>query len=532
MLSHRQQNYLKMANREQLAEMKRAKAGDVEAQISLAKRYLSGEPGLARSYTTALLWLQRASKHGSLDACMLIGSHITVEEALHTASPHSLLDCYKRAYLAGIDAAGLTFAELVVMQADKRPDLREDARAILEKLASKNVAKAQWLLVTGFRTDQLHEHRRHQALNTSENRPTFLDSSSEATNKLVEWTTGAAVGGIPEARLLLAESAWANNDYEAFLQWTLPEAELISRQYQLKRGCAAPSPTTTHRLTGYQTELLYRCVVSLCKEDEKESDKAVRYLELAASEGNALAQLSFGLWLAKMDSEACVIPLHPKRANFERANEWLTSAGSQGMATAWYALSKVYLKAEFAGRNKVRAEDFLKCAAKLDHCDAQLELGTRAWRMRHKSLESDLDAAFWLQKAAYQGCKEAEGMLEQVAPRARASAWAVEMLSLFTPQSRKADPFLAARIELAALVGLSKLEAIWLDIHEADHEHCLVVDVAKHARNTKRRLISLSRDEERDAINRMKALFYGIECNEDGPEGDYRRRMYRLNKLL
>ena len=156
----------------------------------------------------------------------------------------------------------------------------------------------------------------------------------------------------------------------------------------------------------------------------------------------------------------------------------------------------------------------------------------RARRMLHKSVASDVKAALWIQKAVIQERIEAEAILEKVAPCARESGWAREIVSLLTPQTTKADPFLAVRTELAALVGLSKLEALWLDIHEADQGHCLVVDITKHARNTKRRLILLLNAEERQVIDRIKVLFQGIVCNEDGPEGDYRRRLYRLNKLL
>lgn len=522
-----------MANREQLAEIIKARAGDAKAQISLAKRYIFGEPGLAKNEVTALLWLERAAGQGDLDACIVIGSHITAKTAQHSATPDSLLLYYKHAFSAGIDAAGVTFAELVLMQSGRRRDLQSEARTMLENLASKNVAKAQWLLVTAFSMVQSFQTTQYQALTTSDNGASYPDSSSEVTKKKVmEWTTGAAVGGIQEARLVLAESAWENDDYQTFLQWMLPEVELISQQYSLKQSCADPSPRETQRLTGYERELLYRCVVCICNVDGKESDKAVRYLELAAAEGNSLAQLSLGLWLAKMDSQTVIMPAHPKRASFERAIDWLTSAGNQGLAVAWYALSKLYLKAEFVGRNVADAEHFLKCAAELDHCEAQLELGKRAWRMRHKSVSSDLTAAFWFQKAARQGCKEAEAMLEKVAPRGRGSAWAIEMLSLLTVQAKKADPFLVVRIEIAALVGLSKLEALWLDIHLADQGHCLVVDVAQHARNTKRRLISVFETEERQLIIRMKQVFHGIDSNEDGPEGNYRRRLYRLNKLL
>ena len=521
-----------MANREQLNEINKARAGDTTAQVSLAKRYLFGEAGLPRSEATALLWLERAARLGSLEACIVIGSYIPVEIVQHNANLDSLLLCYKQAFLAGIDAAGLTFAELVLMRPERKPDLRVEARTVLESLAEKNVAKAQWLLVSAFRTDQF-DYNRQQAATASNQQADFLDGASDVTEKkLADWTTAAAVGGVPEAKLALAENAWAHHDYQAFLHWALPEAELILQQYSRKGSCTDYAPTETQASTGFRRALLYRCAVCLCNVSPKESGQAVRYLELAASEGDRLAQMAIGLWLARMDSQMVVVPVHPKRASFERAIGWLTSAGKQGLAEAWYALSKIYLKAEFVGRSLLEAERFLKCAAELGHSEAQLELGTREWRTRHKRIGSDVNATLWLQKATRQGNTEAEALLEKVAPRARESAWAMEILPLLTPQVKKADPFLAVRIELAALVGLSKLEALWLDIHAADQEYCLVVDVVQHARNTKRRLISLSTVEERRLIDKMKQLFHGIEGDENGPEGDYRHRLYRLDKLL
>ena len=522
-----------MATRKQLHEINKARAGDSIAQVSLAKRYLFGEHGLARNEMTALFWLERAARHGNLDACIVIGNYITTEIAQHSSTPDSLLVYYERAFSAGIDAAGLKFAELLLLQPDRKSHLQKKARAILEDLAIKNIPKAQWLLATAFSIDELSHNRKFQTSTISDHSANALDSPSEIIRKkLVAWTTGAALGGITEARFVMAESAWSNNDYQAYLHWALPEAEQISQQYLLKKRRASTSATEIQQLTSVKSELLYRCATCLCNVNIKEADKALCYLELAGSQGNKLAQLSFGLWLAKMDSKIVVVPPHPKRAIFDRAIGWLTNAGNQGLAAAWYALSKIYLKAAFAGRSVAEAERFLERAAEMGHCEAQIELGIRAWRTRHRSKDGDLTAAFWLQKATLQGSKEAEALLEKIAPRHNKGAWAIDRLPLLSPNVVATDPFLSARIELAALFGLSQLEALWLDINTADRGHCLVVDVAKHSRNTKRRIISVLNESERKLLDRIQMLFRGIECNENGPEGSYGRRLYRLNKLV
>jgi hypothetical protein len=52
-----------------------------------------------------------------------------------------------------------------------------------------------------------------------------------------------------------------------------------------------------------------------------------------------------------------------------------------------------------------------------------------------------------------------------------------------------AHPFLAARIELAMLFGLTRPEALLIDLKQADCGHCLMVDIRSQYARSKRRLI-------------------------------------------
>jgi TPR repeat protein len=523
-----------MANREQAAEMRKARAGDALAQLALAKRYLSGDSGLARNEITALLWLDRAARQGSSDAALIIGNHISFEVAQRATDATFLLQSYKRAFDAGVDNAGLVFAKLALTRDElkRNESLRAEALEILELLASTGVPDAQWLLARTIEgAGALPKQRSRSELRSSEVSATgrvALDPQKNAT----KWTVKAAISGVGEARFELADRAWASGDYSTFLRWAAPLARTIFQENSLGIEANNASLSKKQQLTTLEVELLFRCGDLLGGQQGFDVGEPRQFLEMAACEGNRSAQLKLGLWLAKLDSQSIHGQSHPRRASFKCAISWLTEAGNQGSAEAWYAVSKVYLKAEFSDRSLVEAERFLERAAELGHRDAQFELGVRAWRSRHKDINADVAAMYWLQNASAQGNAEAGTLLSKIAPRAEETLWAKERLQSMAPGRLSAHPFLAARIELATLFGLTQTEALWLDIIRADQGHCLIIDVSDNAPKTKRRLVPLVTTEEREAVDRVKLLFQGIDCGISGPEGNYRKRLYRLEKLL
>lgn len=523
-----------MANREQAAEMRKARAGDASAQLALAKRYLSGDSGLARNEITALLWLDRAARQGCADASLAIGTHISFEVAQRTTDAAFLLQSYKQAFDAGVVNAGLVFAKLALTQDElkRNGSVRAEALKILELVARTGVSDAQWLLAQALQDPGAPRTGSVQSETSSSHAFAPALWSFDSQWSVMEWTISAATGGVPEARSALAERAWANGDYSKFLQWALPLARAIFQENSLSSSAGNVSSSKEQHLKDLDAELLYRCADLLGREQGFATGEPLQFLEMAAREGNRSAQLRLGLWLAKLDSQSWHGLPHPRRASFKDSISWLTQAGNQGLAEAWYAVSKVYLKAEFAHRSLIEAERFLKRAAELGHCDAQFELGVRAWRNRHNDIDADLTAVYWLQKATAQGSVAAATLLRKIAPRAEEPFWAQRRLRLLPPERLNAHPFLASRIELAALFRLTQAEALWLDVIKADQGHCLIIDVSKNAPKTKRRLVSLETTEERAAVDRAKLLFQGIDCGTRGPEGSYRKRLYHLEKLL
>jgi integrase len=260
-----------------------------------------------------------------------------------------------------------------------------------------------------------------------------------------------------------------------------------------------------------------------------EADELHVFWELAAAEQDRHAQFALGLWCARMRIDGRRIPGSSGAANFKKAVRWLQQAGEQGLAEAWYALSRIYVKPEFSQRNVVEAQKYLERAADMGYRDAQLECGNAAWRARRENENNDVRAVFWLQKAALQGCAKAAAMLRKIAPR-NAASWTDP--ALLSGRDLSDYPLLAARLELALAFGLSRAEALLLDVRHADRGHCLVVDIRASYGRSRRRLVAVETAQERQLLDRIKRLFDSVDCGPGGPEGNYRQRLYRLRTLL
>ncbi|MEN3291379.1 MAG: uncharacterized protein V7642_632, partial [Burkholderiales bacterium] len=285
-------------------------------------------------------------------------------------------------------------------------------------------------------------------------------------------------------------------------------------------------------LDSHELGLLSRCADAMFASGDFDRSEAVRFWEYAARAGERNAQFALGLWFARMDWNGRRIAGISGTANYKKSIRWLSLAAEQGVADAWYALSRIYLKPECSQRNLVEAQRYLERAAEAGHAPAQLELGLTAWRTRRDQESKDVRAVYWLQKAAARGSAEARALLAKIASCATPTPWAQQALRRLTRESASMYPLLAARLELAALFGLSRPEALLLDPKAADCGHCLLIDIRSRHRHSKRRLILLQTGEERQALDRLVRPFEYVDCGPEGPEGNYRQRLYRLRTLI
>lgn len=525
-----------MAKREDLAIIRAARAGQGAAQLALGTRYLFGGNGLPQSFSTALHWLDRAAQQQESEAWMLIGSHISLEVARAAADPLALCVWYERAFDAGLMQAGLVLAQLVLTGNGQlggeqvSPGLRAKAIKILEAAANGGVAEAQWLLAQhADSVPEIAVGRKLPAALVSDT-PAETRTEQDATLK---WTARAADAGVTQAQQSLAQLAWGKADWPVFLERALPLARALSEQYvEILAQLNVPSETLARQLGEENLSLLLRCAQVSQTSGNFDAGEVQQFLELAAYGDDKAAQLALGLWYARMNSDGERVLVGTGSANYKKAIRWLTLAGEAGLADAWYALSRIYLKSEFSQRNLVDMQRHLEHAAEMGHCTAQLECGLSAWRNRREKIANDVRAVYWLQKAAAQGSSEAANLLAKIADSAQPAAWAEAAKQQLTREQVKAHPFFAARIELAILFGLSRPEALLLDLNQADCGHCLVVDIRTHYARSKRRLILIQTGDERQTLSRIARLFEDVDCGPNGPEGNYRQRLYRFKAAL
>ena len=529
-----------MANREELAIIRGARSGRADAQLELGKRYLFGSAGLPRSLPTALHWLDRAARQDCAESCELIGSHIPLDLArLH---PTPLAPWYERAYDGGNVRAGLVLAQLVLDDGRTAPEaLHTKALHALEEAARAGFAEAQWLLarrpeiaarIALASADAVvspSAAAQRNPAEVSERRAVVRTAGPGADAPAAPgqpWLRRAADNGLAEAQFALLDQRWAAEAWDDYLARALPLARVLVQNGGGKH---------IQRLAPGEVTLLSRTARLLT--DGKGSlsagsEEIHAFWEMAAAEQDRHAQLAIGLWYARMQVDGARVQGGNGAANFKKAIRWLLLAGEQGLAEAWYALSRIYLKPEFSQRNVADAQRYLERAAEMGYEIAQLECGNNAWRARRENESNDVRAVFWLQQAAAQGNAEAGAALRKIAPRPDDSAHTETGALLHCVGDLAAHPLLAARLELAALFSLTRAETLLLDVTSADQGHCLVIDIRASYGRSKRRLVMVETAQERQALDRIMRLFEDVDCGPGGPEGNYRQRLYRLRTLM
>ncbi len=507
-----------MANREQLAIIKQARSGHAEAQLMLGKLYLRGSGGLPQSSTTALYWLDRAARQGVEEAWMQIGCHVPFDVAQQSEQAPHLCDWYQRAFKAGVMEAGLVFARLVLADTMASAETQASASHALHVAAEAGLAQAQWLLA-----------QQASQLVASHALPIPYTLATDTNH----WVASAARGGVMEAQQALAENAWLAGNWQGFLQWAQPFGRSLAQQAHSWHA-AHSEPVALHAafFDAEQVSLLSRCAHAIAQVEQADMAEMQTFCELAALHGDKGAQLQLGLWFARMDAHGERIHTNFGSANFKKAVRWLTLAGGHGVAAAWFALSRIFLKPEFSQRSVQDAQAFLERAAEQGHIHAQTECGAHCWRNRREQDGNDVRALYWLQKAACQGDTQAHAILEKIAPLRAANTWAQQAQRMLSRDIINSHPFLAARIELAALFELNRAEALLIDVKQIDRGHCLVIDIRAQYGRSKRHLLLVRTAQQRQSLDRIVPLFEDVDCGANGAEGNYRQRLYRLKTCM
>lgn len=514
-----------MATRQDLAVIKAARAGESMAQLALGRRYLYGGTGLPRSNGTAFYWLRRAAQQGVDDAWMMIGRDISYEQVKEIANPREAAVWYEKAFDAGVTHAGLTFARLV-LDNTAQFDSNSHARAIgaLSFLASKGDHQAQWLLAQQM---QMHSQDDEDDEDGESLKSMLHDGAANLEDRLIQ---EAARAGIEQAQYALLDKAWKKSDDTNFVRGAKP---LIEKLFERNAGAVTQIDRDVDvvgvvSLSSEESTLLTRFAQWRLREKKADPVEISRLLELAAWAGHTDARLELGLLYAKIDRDGNRVFMDHGLANFKKALHWLTLAGEGGAAEAWHALARIYSRSIYSQRDLSVAAQYLEKAADMGLLEAQWEFAQISWRNRRDDPLNDVRALYWWQKAATQGNEKAKVALEAFSARTNPADWAKAAMTQMNEKVRNANPFLSARVELAATFGLTKPEALLLDVKKADYGHCLVVDICDNYARSKRRLVTIENETQRLTLNRIGRLFSDVDCSFNGLEGNYRQRQYRL----
>jgi uncharacterized protein len=517
-----------MATREEMAVIKAARAGESQAQLALGNRYLYGGTGLPRNNVTAFYWLKRAAQQGVDDAWKAIGRNISYDDVKALSVAREAARWYEKAFDAGIQNAGLTFARLVLDNAEQF-DSNSQARAIgaLSFLANQDDHQAQWLLAQQIQKHRQDHGSQDDAGSTPQSSPIHGEEFPTLEERLI---TKAAYAGVEQAQFALLDQAWAKADYVSFARGAAVLTKKIRHRHsvavvQLEKGQDISGDIA---LCPEESLLLLRYSQWLLRTAKPDLVEAGWMLELAAIAGNIEAQLELGLLNARLDRHGNRVFMELGLANFKKALHWLMIAGERGSSLAWHALARIYARSIYSQRNLDVSLQYLEKAASLGEVNAQYELAQIYWRKRRDSPLNDVNAIYWWKKAAEQHSDDAKGALQAFSARSGQVSWADRAAKHVTEKLKSAHPFLSARVELAATFGLTKPEALLIDVKEADYGHCLVIDISPYYARSKRRLVAIDTEQQRATLNRICRLFSDVDCSLSGLEGSYRQRQYRL----
>jgi TPR repeat protein len=255
-----------------------------------------------------------------------------------------------------------------------------------------------------------------------------------------------------------------------------------------------------------------------------------RCLEWRALRGDAPAAAYIGRALCGLPTGVLGPLAVAGPPNLRRGAAWLMRAADAGRSDAWLTLHDLYADNRSSVANPQMAAFFLEKAAAAGEVQAQRRLGLRLMKTA-SALDDQERAVAWLVRAWHGGDASAEQVLESmvlpVAGPAREAETALAAL-------HRADPALALRARLARAFGLTKLEALSLDLRSSIRSWGLVV--GRNPFVSQRRLAA---PRVIPAVsNEAKALLDGLENDvarwavEPSTDLHYRNRSSRLRRVL
>lgn len=438
-----------MATREFIKLMSRARKGEAQAQLELGRLYLSGCKGVRPNSSAALNWFVEAWETG----CHEAAHEIARIEAIGVF-PEDL----RKSYMAACDhaaTAGSPAANFALAEIHAGMGYTETARRYYRTAATTGHPRAALRLGCLILDDPSADENAEAARN-------WLEVAAEA----------GEMGAIKE----LAEILVRDEDPAA-----IPWLRILARD------------NDTVAMAELARLLLERS-------SEEAWLEARDLLTQAARKGNPLAMWLWGRMHVRQlrDPKLKKICVHSPR----KAIALLERAAGMGVAEAHWDLARIHALPKTPNADSRAFRRHLEAAANAGIPAAQLKLARRLM-LRRDSPEAWLRAGEYLVAACNHGSSRnlAERFLDEIADRA--PAWPSEVLRAqahLLPVIREHSPSLAARLNLAATLGLTTREALFVDLDGADCGSFFLADVRKHFVYNPWRLIHVTTQSQREAL--------------------------------
>lgn len=463
-----------------------ARQGDAASRLLVGRRYLQGGDGFARHLRTGIDYLSHASVRGLPEAARIIAESLSLEELLSLQQEQALRDAA---------AAGSVSAQVKLGAWCCAHDL-DPARGLswLGMAAAAGHRGARDAVATVPATkDGINLLRLLRALS----RPGELNGRTVAAIAARE---ALAAGDL--ARVLRCLPAWIaltpslNDELAGFVVETLRLAERNSA-----------------RSMGLEARLLERSLEMRCSRGDHDA---------AYMLGRALCGIACGSLAAAQLTDA---------SNVRKGSALLLRAADGGHEDAWLHLYRLHADHRSSVSNPQMSRYFLEKAAAHGSAEAQRRLGALLLRECTSLAESE-EAIRWLHKAAIQGDEHAKQLLASlVLPLSGTDDDASSVIS----EVRRADPWLAVRLQLSRHFGLTKLEALCVDPCSGVRPWGLVVgpnEFISQVRLSAPRAIPALSDEALAEMRHAAEFFGHNQQGASAIEGDLRQRSLRQRRVF
>lgn len=263
-----------------------------------------------------------------------------------------------------------------------------------------------------------------------------------------------------------------------------------------------------------------------CADDTLES-----LLEDCIRRGNATAELLLGRALCGFGTPALPGSLLTKAQNLRRGAALLLRAADAGLTAAWMFLYRIHADNRSSVSNPQVARFFLEKAALAGELCAQRRLGALILRSATTLRESE-SGIHWLHQAARRQDALATQLLGSLVLQVSGSDAEADAA---IDAVRHEDPWLACRLRTARDFGLTKLEAMSVDIVSGVRPWGLVVGPnlsISQARLAAPRAIPALRPQALENLQRSAAFLEQSRQDGGSAEGGRRKRTYRLRYCL